>query len=311
MRHLLALIMITLTACGKKPEGPRMFPFTFTGSIGAEFYQGASLNLGANRVVDSSILNVNGELKVFFDYGDWAFVGLSYLNSDLSDHNVMIKKSDMNFTYTIFRNGTYYNFGLIGRDVYLDKSVDGVNWQRINGAQPVLRHDADETSDWNQVWNVAVDVDQNGVWKMAVECSDSAPNQLHVGLCYTEANMSGDFIDFNSSKVSKQVVLHGGNPYLKILPGRGVLIVHGEVNNPYGVFGAEWYVTASTLKDGDTSFITHQDKFIIGTPGIHDCDPHVAEFNGEMIVNISVDQSHVSTAKSRLTQENLFDQLTQ
>ncbi len=306
---LLLTMAMLLMGCGKAP-GVTHYPLTFVGSSAKGFHQGAPMEYGNQRVVDSSVLNVNGELKAFLDWGDSAFFGSENIVNGM-EVNFTPTHTGLNFTYTIYQNGNYYNFGWMGGNIYLDKSADGIHWTRINGGRPVLHREMDPTSNWYSIYNVGVDVDTNGLWHLVVECMDSAPNELNVGLCYSNATMNGDEINFDTNKLAQQVVAHGGNPYLKILPGQGMLIVHGQANDATGPFGKEWYVTATTVAEGTMDFVTHKDKFMVGTPGIHDCDPHMAmKPDGELLLVLSVDQSHVATATAGTTLESLFDSLT-
>lgn len=304
------ILCLFLTACAEKQTPQFYFDLSFLGKVANEFQQGPSFKLEGVRVVDSSILNVNGKLKLFFDWGDGKSFGVTDLGTGYSEGKAIAQSMGLNFTYTLFHNNEYFTFGEFGNDIYLEKSSDGVTWARINGGHPVLTHSSDPSSPYNQLWNVGVAVDSNEVWHLTAECSDSAPDQLHVGICYSEANMLNDSIDFDQNRSADQIIKHAGNPDIKVIEGKGLLIIHGAVYDPYATFGNEWYVTASTLGVGKTAWTTHKNQFVIGTPHIHDCDPHLVEDPaGGLTLVLSVNQSHVSTAHSKTlnTYQELFD----
>ncbi len=86
-------------------------------------------------------------------------------------------------------------------------------------------------------------------------------------------------------------------------------MIHGQSGDPAEGFGAEWYVTASTF-DGAT-WSTHKDRFTLGTPGVHVCDPHAIEIGGRLLMTVSVDQNTIYKTEAPETFASLFDRLTQ
>ncbi len=294
-------LLIFLTACGQSKQNSQDFPVTSLGAV--KFTEGKSPNLNGARVVDSSL--VGGTL--YYDYEGGAFFAKSDELVDANSRPVIeVHPVGLNFTYVMAYGGILYRFGEHGNDIYLDSSKDGAFWTPLNGGRPIIEHSLDPNSDWNQLWNVGADVDADGVWHVLIECSDSKANQLNVGLCYAKGNLSG------FSRVNpKQVITHGGNPYVKFVPDRGLLIIHGSIYTPKFPFGNEWYITASTLKNGESKFVTHREEFTLGTPGIHDCDPHMTESSdGGLTLVFSVDQSHLQTVTTKTTFEQFFDILT-
>lgn len=299
---LLSIIMIVgtlLTGCGKTNHGSDEQEIVSLGNV--NFTQGKTLNLNGARVVDSSL--IGGTLYYDFEGGEF-FAKSDELIDDHSHPEIQVNSVGLNFTYVMAFGGSLYRFGERGNDIYLDVSLDGISWASTNGGRPVIEHSSDPNSDWNQLWNVGADVDASGVWHIMIECSDVGGGQSDVGLCYAKGNLNG-FARVNQ----KMVISHGGNPFVKAMP-EGLLVVHGTVYSPYGPFGNEWYITASTLKNGDAKFITHTDKFALGTPGIHDCDPHLALLDGGLTMVFSVDQSHLQTATTNLNFEQFYKVLT-
>lgn len=292
-------LLVFLTACGETRSTNGTRQIVSLGNV--NFEQGKTLNLNGARVVDSSLVGNT----LYYDYEGGEFFAKS---DELVDGNarpsIEVHSIGLNFTYVMAYRGILYRFGEHGNNIYLDSSQDGITWSPTNGGRPIIEHSVDPHSDWNQLWNVGADIDSSGVWHILIECSDASPNQINVGLCYAKGDLNG-FVRVNA----KQVIAHGGNPYIKAVSG-GLLIVHGMIYSPFGPFGNEWYITASTLKDGESKFITHREEFVLGTPGIHDCDPHLAELNGGLTLVFSVDQSHLQTATARLTFEQFFKTLT-
>lgn len=310
IKLLTALILLFLCACTSKDPGIALYPILASGSATNGFYQGKNLNLGGVRVVDSSVVVSDYPPRIFVDWGDGQFLGSAGLIGK-KETTFVRQSTSLNFTYVIWYKGLYYMFGEYKRNIYLQTSSNGLNWQLINNGKPVLTHSLIIESNWYNLWNVAVDVDSSGTWHLLVECSDNTPIQGHVGLCYSTAKLNGKYISFDANIVEDQVIKNAGNPYLKIVKG-GMLIVHGQINEGYGPFDAQhWFITASTRRKGQNAFVTHQDKFSIGTPGIHDCDPHLAEVPGKgLLMLLSVDQSHITTLwHDSQTLQGLFNAL--
>ena len=287
------LIVLTLIGCGPSRKAPyETQPIVVLGNI--PFESRGSIDLGGERVVDSSLI----EGTLFYDFNEGANFSILKNGSEVAQYG------GINFTYVVKHGGVFYKFGEGGNDIYLNASADGINWFPLNNAQPVFRHDPNPNSAWYQLWNVGVDVDSAGVWHLFVECSDKTPGQAAVGICYATGNING-FHHVSESPV----IVNAGNPFVKALP-QGLLIVHGMVNHPIGPFGNEWFITASTMKYGQ-SVETHTDKFLLGTPGIHDCDPHMDQSDLGLTLVFSVDQSHLQTAVTPLNFNQFFERLTQ
>lgn len=292
-----------LWACSKQPASTE-FSLQYAG-IAQQFTQSQSPRLGGARVVDSSLVTEGDSVSVFYDYGD----GSAIASASLSDENAVPHQlpAGLNFTYVTKQAGTYYMFGQRNWDIYLRTSADGITWSEANEGQPVLTHDADVNSNWHRLWNIGVDVSDDGTWHLFAECAIEGPGQRDVGLCYAT---SPDAAHFDSGKQAL-FLPHGGNPYVKWLTGRGLLIIHGEANDPTEQFpGGYWYTTATTIAlDGTVT--NHKDVFAVGIPAVHICDPHMIETTVGLTLVVSVDQSHVTLSVAPgLTFESLFDQLT-
>lgn len=262
-------------------------------------------------VVETSLVNVDGSLIAFYDHewtGKMFRVPLqTSLIETVSPHLVI---ESARFPYTINQGETLFNFATVNGNVYLWKSLDqGLTWTKINGGRPVLTRADDRTSIYHQLWNVAVDIADDGTWHLLVESSDSTPDQREVGLTYSHAKLIDDEISFDDNRSSSHVVKGGGNPWIKHLPGLGLLAVHGQAYTPTRGFGTEWYITASTIAPNETTWTTHKDKFIVGTKGVHVCDPHLVEFGGELLLSLSFGQGSTRLLSAPVTAAKLFESL--
>ncbi|MBN8540735.1 MAG: hypothetical protein J0L82_10150 [Deltaproteobacteria bacterium] len=266
-------------------------------------------------VVETSLVNVDGSLLAFYDHewtGKMFRVPLqTTLLETVSPHLVI---ESARFPYTISQGETLFNFATVDGNVYLWKSLDlGLTWMKINGGRPVLRRSEDRSSIYHQLWNVAVDIADDGTWHLLVESSDSTPDQREVGLAYSHARLVDDEISFDENRSEIHVVKGGGNPWIKHIPGKGIFAIHGQAYTPNKGFGTEWYITASTisagLNPGGTTWTTHTDKFIVGTKGVHVCDPHIVEIDGNLILSLSFGQGSTRLLSAPKTSQDLFESL--
>jgi hypothetical protein len=302
---ILAVVFFALSlvlGCSKSPD---QRPLSFSG-VATQY--GELQNPVYDNVAKSetSLNLINGRVVMFFDIYD---PSISYNNLgrvDFFNGGVQTVMRNMTFEYTMSANGALYNFAQLGADLFLWKSVDdGFTWTKINGGQPVVTHSVDPTSPWYTLWNPAVDVDENGTWHLLLECATNAgtPDQNGVGLCYSTATMTGDSISFDAGKIAAQVIPGGGNPYIKAIPGKGLLVIHGQL--PPGGF---WYVGATTFSGG--TWKRHDDKFQIGRANTHVCDPHAIDLpGGGSLITMSFDQSAVYAVQGALSLTDLFNQL--
>lgn len=204
--------------------------------------------------------------------------------------------------------GVYYNVTKIGfdGDVYIKRSTDLINWQILNGGQPVLKHGP---GDYSHIWNPGAAIDDNGVWHLFVECGQQG-SQADVGLCYSTATMVNDMIDFEPNKSPGIVLPGGGNPWIGNVPGKGLVAVYGKANSPVNQFGMEWYVAAAVLPNGSTQW-TESPTFRIGETGIHVCDPHLVETTEGVSMLVSYNQNSAYELKTTKTMSELFDIVAQ
>ena len=115
-------------------------------------------------VVETSLVNIDGSLIAFFDHewtGKMFRVPLqSSLIATVSPHLVI---ESARFPYTINKGGTLFNLATVDGNVYLWKSLDlGLTWTKINGGRPVLNRSDDRSSIYHQLWNVAIDIADDG-----------------------------------------------------------------------------------------------------------------------------------------------------
>ncbi|MBN8541870.1 MAG: hypothetical protein J0L82_15875 [Deltaproteobacteria bacterium] len=262
-------------------------------------------------VVETSLVNVDGNLIAFYDHewtGKMFRVPLQSTYFETVSPHLVIDSA--RFPYTINQGGTLFNFASVDGNVYLWKSFDlGLTWTKINGGRPVLTRSDDRTSIYHHLWNVAVDIADDGTWHLLVESSDSTPDQREVGLAYSYARLVDDEISFDENRSEGHVVKGGGNPWIKHIPGVGLLAVHGQVYSPFKGFGSEWYITASTIALGETTWTTHKDKFIIGTKGVHVCDPHLVEQDGALLLTLSFGQGSTLLLSAPTTAAGLYQSL--
>lgn len=258
---------------------------------------------GRDIVVENSFININGDVFAYFDENASSDLTRASIGSSaqLYQNKQVITPKDRRFSYVFTHNNVMYDFYYVANKIYLEKSTDGVKWHQMNGGQPVLNDSTDPQSLYRQIWNVGVDVDDNGVFHMLIESSDDRGN-AYAGLTYSTAILSGDMISFDANKSATHLVSDAGNPYLKNIPGKGMLVFYGKIKDH-----SLWYVSAGKLVAG---VLTESPSFQIGATGVHVCDPAAIELpDGRTILSVSFDQVATYFAFSNMTLEQIYDSL--
>lgn len=302
MRNKIAFIILSLgfMACGpdlscvgcsqKTPDRfgnyDKSIPhgqISFFGSATKSFTGGAGPVFNGITTVESSLVHFNGHIFSIHDPTFGRDLYVSDLGQSGREFNSLTKISEtFRFPYVLKAKDGYYMFYSKGPDVYLSKSSDLIDWSLANGGQPVLTHSEDTDSIYNQLWNVGVAIDDQDVWHLLVECSDSTPDQLHVGLAYSKAVWKDGKINFDLNRSQSHVIPHGGNPHLEFVPGKGLLAVHGQIFDEIHNMNS-WYITASTLDLGSKNWLIHKNSFVIGTPDKAIANPYTAAADPTMI----------------------------
>lgn len=247
--------------------------------------------------IENSLVEMNGKIIAFFDPLTDGSLWTSDLGANGREFGKMRKlMDDARFSYVMKHNGTLYNFVTRNKTIYLLTSIDGEIWSN-QGA--VLTPSTDRNSKYFNIWNVGVAVDDQGLWHMLIESSDATENQMDVGLTYSTSAMVNGRLNFDPARSATHVIPHGGNPFLKYISGRGLLVMHGQSNDP-GV----WFTTASTYQGGVWS--THKDRMRIGLTNVAVCDPHAVEVNGKILLSVSVGQDSIYFLDSNDNFESLY-----
>ncbi len=311
IKNSVTLLLIgLLTACGKESPVNKQAVFTLSlhGSA-TTFYEKTNPAFNAGAIVENSMVSFQNQIFAFYDEGaNGNFTSAELGNSGQNFFNQKILNLDRRFSYVLNYQETLYNFFYKANSIYLEKSTDGLNWQLINNGLPVLNSEPDPNSIYYNVWNVAVTVDEMGVWHLFVECADIR-NNTYAGLAYSTAVMVGDQIDFNPNKSSTFLIQQAGNPYVTNVPGKGLLIVYGQIFLPNENFDYEWYVSAATF-NLNTNTVTEHNEFQVGVRGIHVADPHLVELpNGKILLSLSVNQNSTYFAYSDQSMSEFYDLL--
>jgi len=202
------------------------------------------------------------------------------------------------FFYFLSHNGLVYCFYEEGAKIWYRTSPDVITWSSPIKA---ISRDMNPASIYHQMWNPAVQVDQNGVFHMLVETSDSTPNQLAVGLSHLTATEQGGVINFDMSKKVTHDIRGAGNAELKIYPDQ-IVAIHGQLfdkNDDY------WYIAFSVFKNGTWHEL--RDRVFINTPTIHVADPALYEDNGKTYLAVSYDQNSAYIFEIKTPLNTLFN----
>ncbi len=281
----------------------------------AKDFTGPVLGYGGIPAIENSLVtDAAGRIFGFFDPD--ASGALFSVSVDQNGRNTELPTQvgrGFRFSYVMRDALQYYLFALKNGDIHAWKSVDGQAWVEANGGRPVLTHSADSNSIYRHLWNVAVTVDDQGLWHLLVECATGngkPEDQGGVGLAYSSARWTNDTISFDADRTTDHVIERGGNPDIKFLPGRGLLVLHGQLNDPTAELGSEWYITASTLRIGDAAFSTHKSKLALGYRGVHVCDPHILDVDSHnALMSYSHAQNSIHFVQTRRSLAELFDSL--
>lgn|GEM_PF-4869777 len=290
-------------SCTKQSSTEQLNPPLYFHSKASIFGSNNRPSLGGAIAIENSLVSFQGQTLAFFDEGPAGDLTSANIGSDGSvfSNKRLIEKYDHRFSYVFNYQNVLYDFYNKGGEIYLDKSLDGINWQLINNGQPVLNTESDSNSIYHFIWNVGVAVDDNGIWQMLIESSDSRGNYF-AGLSYSTATMNNDSIDFNINKSSNFVTNKAGNPFLQNIPGKGLLVFYGKQDERN-----LWFITAGILVNG--TFTEHL-EFMIGAPGIHVCDPAALQLaDGSTLLSLSFNQDSTYMAYSDMSLEQIFDSL--
>lgn len=302
MKNIIFALSMLLAGCSCSKK--QVADLEFSGSA-ASFVQVQKKAFGGLASIENSFVKVGSDVIALHDpHADGSLFKVNLGPSGLEFNGDTRIAGQTRFTYVFEHDGVFYNFVWRDNDIYLLKSADLTNWQLINNGNPVLT--SAPGTIYANVWNVGVAVDDNGVWHLLVECADGtgpASQQGGVGLAYSFATMTNDEINFDVNRTTSFVIPNGGNPDLKFVSGKGLLSIHGSLENGL------WVVRASTFQNG--TWTLHND-FYLGTPSIHVCDPSLVQLDdGSTLLSVSYDQNSIFLAKSPLSIPVLFDTINQ
>jgi hypothetical protein len=176
-------------------------------------------------------------------------------------------------------NGVTTFYVIAGRvhgagDLYLWSSDNGISgWQLANCGEPVLRLESAGPLSW--LANAAI-APIGDTWHMWVECSG--------GIAYSSCKPS-EKKDFNSN-FGGIVIPKGGNPWVRVLPDR-IVLLHGMYQDGY--FNDAWYTTRSEApRDNPAAMTVRRDLLMLGEDGVDICDP--AYTTGTLLVSYYQDR---------------------
>lgn len=264
------------------------------------FFQSEKKAYLGHTLAETSLVRMGSDIITFFsDSGRGEYMAranLGVTGYEWSDSRVVVENGSR-FTYVFKHGDILYNASTRVDGVYLMSSSDGEEWAELGR---ILSKSDDPNSKRFNLWNPAIAVDHTGTWHLLVEAADYR-NQNAVGLIYATTVVpttpSYGSINFDSTVSNDFVIEGGGNPWVTHIKGKGLLVIHGYIWKPIEPFTNHWYTTASTF-DG-VHWTTHADKFRIGVYNIHVCDPHAIEVNGDIILNVGVDQAFIYKTHAR------------
>lgn len=204
---------------------------------------------------------------------------------NLSTGKILSLPFHARFFYFLNHQETLYVFYQENNSIYFRTTEDMISY-----SAPTLSLSPD-SSIYNQLWNVAVQVDSQGQWHLLVECSDSTPNQQAVGLSYMVS--SGPV--FESEKTHFMDIPGGGNPELKILP-QGMIAIHGQLTAGF------WEIAYSVH-----NYAWSTPKTLIQKDFIHLADPNVTETANGLWISFSFDQVALYAVDIDTTYLDLFN----
>lgn len=276
---LLALAL-HLTACAEN----RQPDLVFTGEANT-FSQTEKRAFGGEAAIENSFVFISNVLHAFYDPDATGAMKRKNMASGATQTGL---PNGARFSYVMENEGELLNFVTIEGDIYRSRSTDGgLTW-----VDQIKVVEAERVQ-----WNPGVARDSLGGWHMLIESSETGTGafQGDVGCYYFT---SADGITWAPQG---RVIDRCGNPYL-VFTSRGLLVIHGDLRDV-------WSTTATTF-DGET-WTTHREKFGIGSPGVHVCDPHAIEVDGKILLSVSVDQNSITLSESNETFEQLHERLVQ
>lgn len=278
---LAAIAALHLTACAKTNRQPDL---VFGGNAN-QFRQTEKRAFNGEAAIENSFVFISNVLHAFYDP---SATGAMKRKNMATGTTETVAASGARFSYVIAEGGELLNFVTIGGSIYRSRSTDGgLTW-----VDQIKVVEAERVQ-----WNPGVVRDALGAWHMLIESSETGLGafQGDVGCYYFT---SSDGVQWQAQG---RVIERCGNPYLAAT-SRGLLVIHG-------VIADVWSTTATTF-DG-TTWQTHREKFDIGSPGVHVCDPHAIEVDGKILLSVSVDQNSITLTESNETFEQLHERLVQ
>lgn len=267
--YRLASISCLLFASACSPSKPNV--------TGEHFEQIQFRAMDGAAVIENSFVEIKGEIIAFFDSkADGEMLKASNKNGYRDRREVL---RDARFSYVTKIEDRLFVFVTRSNDIFrLESFDDGETWQ-----DEILILKAERLQ-----WNVAVEIDKNGLWHMLVETGDE-PSQADVRCDYYT---SADGLTWMKETAS---IDRCGNPYLKET-SHGILAMYGKLENV-------WHVTTSILEnDGTWRETGHR----IEASGIHVCDPHAIEVDGKILLSVSYDQNSIVFLRSDLDFDSFF-----
>lgn len=275
---LAAIAALHLAACAKD----RQPDLVFQGNAN-QFRQTEKRAFSGEAAIENSFVFISNVLYAFYDP---SATGAMKRKNMATGATQTVAASGARFSYVIAEGGELLNFVTIGGSIYRSRSTDGgLTW-----VDQIKVVEAERVQ-----WNPGVVRDALGAWHMLIESSETGLGafQGDVG-CYYFTSADGV-----AWQARGRVIDRCGNPYL-VFTSRGLLVIHGDLRDV-------WSTTATTF-DG-TTWTTHREKFDIGSPGVHVCDPHAIEVDGKILLSVSVDQNSITLAESNETFEQLHERL--
>lgn len=240
--------------------------------------------------VESSMVTYNNQTTYLIDFGMIGDLSVGTSKSDM----VSVSKDDR-FAYVFQKGQVYYKLHTVNSNIYLTKSSDLKVWTKLNNGQPVLRQQSGTI--YNTIWNVGVDIDDNGVWHLLAEVS--ATGNENACLAYSTATLNGDLINFDLNKSMNCSILKAGNAWVGFVPGKGLVSVYGKMDEQN-----VWFIKMAVFVNG---IWVENNSIEIGERGIHICDPHVLQTQNGLILTLSYDQKYVFKYESTKNLSELFD----
>lgn len=278
---LAAIAALHLTACAKTNRQPDL---VFAGEAN-QFRQTEKRAFGGEAAIENSFVFIAGVLHAFYDPDATGAMKRKNMATNATE---TVLPNGARFSYVMENEGELLNFVTIDGDIYRSRSTDGgLTW-----VDQIKVVEAERVQ-----WNPGVARDSLGGWHMLVESSETGLGafQGDVGCYYFT---SADGVQWQARG---RVIERCGNPYL-VFTSRGLLVIHGDLRDV-------WSTTATTF-DG-TTWTTHREKFDVGSPGVHVCDPHAIEVEGKILLSVSVDQNSITLTEASETFEELHERLMQ